>query len=143
MRLDIYNGIFQYAKQYIKQKSSYNPEVFKNAPTESNIFPLVIIPKPKIILNDETLKTPSKDEKSYRIIFNPEIYAIDKYIEKNKKVSKETIVSEIEELLYDIFEEHFTMLGKEPQIRPNIDTNVARESIEFTGKYKNKILYRR
>lgn len=134
--------MFQYAKQYIKQKSKYIPEVFKNAPTESKIFPLIIIPQCKVIIDDETLKTKSKNERKYKIIFNIEIYATDKTV-GTKKISKQTIISELEDLVYEVFEEHFGLLGKEPQPRPNADTNISREGIEFTGKYKNKILYRR
>ena len=66
MRPDIYENIFQYAKQYIKQKSIYSPEVFKNAPTESDIFPLVIIPKCKIVLDEEKYIDMEKENtKSY------------------------------------------------------------------------------
>lgn len=145
MRLDvdIHNIVFQYAKQYIKQKSKYSPEVLKNAPTESKIFPLVIIPKCKVILNDETLKTPSKSEKGYKIIFDTEIYATDKTVGANKKISRQTIISELEDLLCEVFEEHFGLLGAEPKPKANADTNISREGIEFTGKYKNKIFYRR
>ena len=139
MRPDVYDSIFQYAKQYIKQKSIYSPEVFKNAPTESDIFPLVIIPECKIILDEETLKY---GERRYEIIFNIEIYATDKSI-GNKKVSRTTIIQELEKLVYDVFEEHYKLLGKEPEIKPNADTNVAREEISFTGKIKNNIIYRR
>ncbi len=139
MRPNIYDSIFQYAKQYIKQKSTYSPEVFKNVPTESDIFPLVIIPECKIILDEETLKY---GERRYEIIFNIEIYTTDKSI-NNKKVSKNTIMQELEKLVYEVFEEHYKLLGKEPEIRPNADTNVAREEIRFTGKIKNNIIYRR
>ena len=139
MRPDVYDSIFQYAKQYIKQKSIYSPEVFKDAPTESDIFPLVIIPECKIILDEETLKY---GERRYEIIFNIEIYATDKSI-GNKKVSRTTIIQELEKLVYDVFEEHYKLLGKEPEIKPNADTNVAREEISFTGKIKNNIIYRR
>ena len=139
MRPDIYENIFQYAKQYIKQKSIYSPQVFKNAPTESDIFPLVIIPECKIILDEETLKY---GERRYEIVFNIEIYSTDKSI-NHKKVSKTTIIPELEKLVYEVFEEHYGLLGKEPEIRPNADTNVAREEIRFTGKIKNNIIYRR
>lgn len=139
MRPNIYDSIFQYAKQYIKQKSTYSPEVLKNVPTESDIFPLVIIPECKIILDEETLKY---GERRYEIIFNIEIYTTDKSI-NNKKVSKNTIMQELEKLVYEVFEEHYKLLGKEPEIRPNADTNVAREEIRFTGKIKNNIIYRR
>lgn len=140
MRPNLYNNIFQYAKQYIKQKSIYSPEVFKNAPTESNIFPLVIIPKCKIILDEETLKY---GERRYKVKFEIEIYAVDKSIEANKKISRETIINELENLIYEVFEEHYGLLGEDPTIKPNADTNVARETISFTGKIKNNIIYRR
>ena len=139
MRPNIYNNMFQYAKKYIKQKSIYSPEVFKNAPTESDIFPLVIIPECKIILDDETLKY---GETRYQVIFEIELYSTDKTIE-NKKVSRTTIIQELEKLVYDVFEEHYKLLGREPQIVPNADTNIARETIKFTGKIKNNIIYRR
>ena len=139
MRPNIYNNMFQYAKQYVKQKSIYNPEVFKNAPTESNIFPLVIIPQCKIILDDETLKY---GETKYQVIFEIELYSTDKSI-GNKKVSRATIIQELEKLVYDVFEEHYKLLGEEPKAVPNADTNIARESIKFTGKIKNNIIYRR
>lgn len=139
MRPDIYDKIFQYAKKYIKQKSIYSPEVFKNAPTESDIFPLVIIPKCKIVLDDETLKY---GEPKYQVIFEIEIYSTDKTV-GSKKVSKDTIISELEKLIYEVFEEHYKLLGREPEIRPNADINVAREVIKFTGKIKNNIIYRR
>ena len=139
MRPNIYNNMFQYAKQYIKQKSIYSPEVLKNAPTENDIFPLVIIPQCKIILDEETLKY---GEKKYQIIFEIELYSTDKSI-GTKKVSRNTIIQELEELVYDVFEEHYGLLGEKPEIRPNADINVARESIKFTGKIKNNIIYRR
>lgn len=139
MRPYIYENMFQYAKQYIKQKSIYSPEVFKNAPTESNIFPLVIIPQCKIILDEETLKY---GERKYEVIFEIEIYVTDKSI-NNKKVSRTTIIQELEKLIYETFEEHYGLLGGEPTITPNADTNVARETIRFTGKIKNNIIYRR
>lgn len=113
--------------------------MFKNAPTESDIFPLVIIPRCKIILDEETLKY---GERRYEIIFNIEIYVTDKSI-GNKKVSRTTIIQELEKLVYDVFEEHYKLLGKEPEARPNADINVAREEISFTGKIKNNIIYRR
>lgn len=139
MRPDIYDNIFQYAKQYIKQKSIYSPEVFKTAPTESDIFPLVIIPECKVILEDETLKY---GEPKYQVIFEIEIYATDKSI-GSKKVSKNTIMKELEKLVYDVFEEYYKLLGGEPKTIPNADINIDRETIRFTGKIKNNIIYRR
>ena len=81
-------------------------------------------------------------ERKYEVIFEIEIYATDKTIE-NKKTSRQTIIQELEKLVYDVFEEHYGLLGEKPEIRPNADINVARESIKFTGKIKNNIIYRR
>lgn len=139
MRPYIYDNMFQHAKQHIKQKSIYSPEVFKTAPTESDIFPLVIIPECKVILEDETLKY---GEPKYQVIFEIEIYTTDKSI-GSKKVSKNTIMRELEELVYDVFEEYYKLLGGEPKTIPNADINIARETIRFTGKIKNNIIYRR
>ncbi len=140
--IDIYDQIFKFSKKYIKEKSIYNPEILKQAPTESNIFPLVIIPECKIVLNKETLKTRSKKEKEYRIIFNIELYAIDKTIDK-KRISKQTILSELKNLIYEIFEDKLCFLGYAPTPMPNADINVAKEGIRFVAIYKNQIFYRR
>ena len=139
MRPDIYDGMYDYAKEYIKGNSIYLPQVVKNAPTESNIFPLVVIPECKIILDDETLKY---GEQKYKVIFDIGIYATDQTV-GTKKVSKGTIISELKKLVYEVFEEHFRMLGGEPRPMPNADINISRLGIVFTGKYKNNIFYRR
>ena len=139
MRPKIYDNIFEYAKKYIEKNSIYSPKVSKTAPTESKIFPLVVIPECKIIIADETLKY---GEQKYNLIFDIEIYATDKTIEK-KRIARQTIISELQQLIYDVFEEHYKMLGEEPQPRPNADLNVAREEIKFTAKVKNNIIYRR
>ena len=74
--------------------------------------------------------------------FEIEIYAIDKTVE-NKKIAKQTIIEELESLIYEVFEQHYRFKGNEPQVRPNADINVSREAIQFEGKIKNNIIYRR
>lgn len=111
----------------------------KSAPTESNIFPLVIIPKPSIVLDDETL---CYGEQRYKVKFEIEIYATDKTV-GSKKIAKQTIIEELENLIYEVFEEHYRFKGNEPQKRPNADINISREAIQFEGKIKNNIIYRR
>lgn len=142
MRPDIYDTIFQSAKKYIEEKSIYSPKVSKNAPTESKIFPLVVIPECKVILDKETLNTKSDKEKEYKIIFDVEIYATDKTV-GTKKIARQTIIHELQQLIYEVFEQENGMLGKEPQPRPNADINVARQGIEFAGRLKNNVIYRR
>lgn len=111
----------------------------KSAPTESKIFPLVIFDKPKIVLDDETL---CYGEQKYKIKFEIEIYTTDKTV-GSKKIARQTIIEELEELVYEVFEEHYRFKGNEPQVRPNADINVSREAIQFEGKIKNNIIYRR
>lgn len=142
MRPDIYDTIFQRAKKYIEEKSIYSPKVLKNAPTESKIFPLIVMPECKVILDKETLNTKSDKEKEYKIIFDIEIYATDKTV-GTKKIARQTIIHELQQLIYEVFEKENGMLGKEPQAIPNADINVARQGIEFTGRLKNNVIYRR
>lgn len=112
----------------------------KSAPTESKTFPLVIFDKPKIVLDDETL---CYGEQKYKIKFEIEIYATDKSISKNNRIARQTIMEELENLIYEVFEEHYRFKGNEPQARQNADINISREAIMFEGKIKNNIIYRR
>jgi hypothetical protein len=42
-----------------------------------------------------------------------------------------------------VFEEHYRFKGNDPDPRKNADINVSREAIQFEGKIKNNIIYRR
>lgn len=99
----------------------------------------MIFDKPKIVLDDETL---CYGEQKYKIKFDIEIYATDKTV-GSKKIARQTIIEELEDLVYEVFEEHYRFKGIEPQVRPNADINVSREAIQFEGKIKNNIIYRR
>ena len=131
--------MYHYAKEYISLNSQFSPEVRKDLPTESKTFPLVVIPECKIVLDNETLKY---GEQKYRVIYDIEIYATDQTV-GTKKISKRTIINELKKLIYDVFEEHYRILGGEPQVKPNADVNVSRLGIRFTGKFYNNIFYRR
>ncbi len=99
----------------------------------------MIIQKPSIVLDDETL---CYGEQKYKIKFEIEMYATDKTV-GSKKIARQTIIEELENLTYEVFEEHYRFKGNEPQVRPNADINVSREAIQFEGKIKNNIIYRR
>lgn len=132
--------MYQYAKEYIQDKSQYTPTVLKTAPQEINQFPLVVIPECKLILKDETLK---HKEKEYRLIFNIEIYSTDKTV-GGKKVARQSIIAELEKLIYDVFEEHYLMKVAEPKPTPNIDRNVDRLYMRAEATInENKIIFRR
>lgn len=132
--------MYQYAKEYIKNKSQYAPTVLKSAPQEINQFPLVVIPECKLILKDETLK---HKEKEYRLIFDIEVYSTDKTV-GNKKVARQSIITELEKLIYDVFEENYLMKVAEPKPTPNIDRNVDRLYMRAEATInENKIIFRR
>ena len=61
----------------MEQKSKYTPKVLKSAPTESKIFPLVIVQNPRIIIDEETL---SYTEQKYIFKIEIEIYATEKTV---------------------------------------------------------------
>ena len=139
-RPNFYNQVYNYAKEYLAEHSRFSPKVLKTSPTESEYFPLVIIQMPEVYLEDETLKM--NGEQMYSFILNIEIFAMAKVVD-NTKYSKASVAQEILQWIYKVFEEHFVMLGRLPETIQNIDTNVERISIRFTGKYKNDTFYRR
>lgn len=132
--------MYQYAKEYIQSNSKYSPAVLKTIPQEINQFPLVVIPECKLILKDETLK---HKEKEYRLIFDIELYATDKSV-GSKKVARQSIIAELEKLIYDVFEEHYLMKVAEPKPTPNIDRNVDRLYMRAEATInEKKIIFRR
>lgn len=140
VRPDFYDEIYEYAKTYITEHSIFSPKVLKNSPTESEYFPLVIVKMPEVYLDDETLKVGG--EQIYSFVLTIEIYAMPKTIE-NKKYSAASVSQELLKRVYEVFEEHYVMLGRLPETIPNADTNVTRISVRFTGRYKNNTFYRR
>lgn len=140
VRPDFYDEVYEYAKTYITEHSIFSPKVLKNSPTESEYFPLVIVKMPEVYLDDETLKVGG--EQIYSFVLTIEIYAMPKTIE-NKKYSAASVSQELLKCVYEVFEEHYVMLGRLPETIPNADTNVTRISVRFTGRYKNNTFYRR
>lgn len=132
--------MYQYSKEYIQSNSKYNPAVLKTTPQEINQFPLVVIPECKLILKDETLK---HKEKEYRLIFDIELYSTDKSV-GSKKVARQSIIAELEKLIYEVFEEHYLMRVAEPKSTPNIDRNVDRLYMRAEATInEKKIIFRR
>lgn len=132
--------MYQYSKEYIQSNSKYSPAVSKTTPQEINQFPLVVIPECKLILKDETLK---HKEKEYRLIFDIELYSTDKSV-GSKKVARQSIIAELEKLIYEVFEEHYLMRVAEPKSTPNIDRNVDRLYMRAEATInEKKIIFRR
>lgn len=132
--------MYQYTKEYIQSNSKYSPAVLKTTPQEINQLPLVVIPECKLILKDETLK---HKEKEYRLIFDIELYSTDKSV-GSKKVARQSIIAELEKLIYEVFEEHYLMRVAEPKPTPNIDRNVDRLYMRAEATInEKKIIFRR
>ena len=141
-RPNIDNDIYNYVKEQLNEMTLFTPHVMRVQPTKSNKFPLVIIPKGRVVLNEETLKTKGSDEKAYTITYDVEIFAMDTTI-NGVQYSKMAIVDTLLEKLQEIFEDDLGMLGSLPFVRDNADVNVARILVDFTCKYKNERIYRR
>lgn len=120
--------------------SEYNPKVLKSTPSEISKNPLVIIPKCKLYLIDETM---DKKEQEFKLIFEIEIYSQDKVV-GTKTIARQSIIEELDKLVYDVFSEHYGMKLKEDKSIPNIDTNVDRQYVRYEGTInENKIIFRR
>lgn len=131
--VNIYNDIFQYAKEYITTNSQYNPYVLKATPEESKLFPLVIITQVNDYLKDETLK---RTEKQNSLSYEIEIFAQD------TSVNRQTIIEELVSLVNDVFENDIGFRRTQATPIPNIDLSIDRFLMEYEGVFdenKNKI----
>ncbi len=132
---NVYDGMYQYAREYIKQNSQYSPSVLKNTPPNKK-FPLVLIKQINDDLYNENL---DKTDQRFNLIYEIEIYTMD-----SGKIAKQAISNEISLLVNDVFDEHYGMSRKENKEAPNVDTDVYRWYMRFEGKIdENNIIYRR
>lgn len=132
---DIYDEIFDYAQDYIKTNSNYNPTVLEDTPQQTRIFPLVIIKHYDDNLVDENL---DKTDQKFKINYEIEIYSID-----TEETAKQDIRKELIRLVNDVFDEHYGLARKGNDNIPNIDLNVDRQKLKYSGKLDEKnIIYR-
>lgn len=132
---DVYDEMYKYARDYIKENSKYSPSVLKDTPASIS-FPLVIIEQIKDDLYSENL---DKTDQRFYLGYQIEIYT------KNKStIAKQTIANELIKLINDVFDEHYGMNRKISQKAPNIDMDVYRWNMRFEAKIdENKVIYRR
>lgn len=132
---NVYNEIFKYARQYIKENSKYSPTILKDTPPDKK-FPLIIIKEINPLLQDETLK---KGEQKFKIVYEIEIFTMN-----NGNIAKQTITKELKELLINVFFEYYGMNIKANKQIPNIDSNLDRWYLKFEAIIdENKKIYRR
>lgn len=133
---DIYDEIFNYAKEYIETNSSYKPIVLEDTPQQEGIFPLIIVKHYDDNLVDENL---DKTDQRFKINYEIEIYSID-----TEEIPKQEIRKELIKLVNDVFDEHYGFTRKGNDNIPNIDLNVDRQQMKYSGKLDEKnIIYRR
>lgn len=127
--VNIYNDIFQYAKEYITTNSTYEPYVLKATPEESKVFPLVIITQTNDYLKDETLK---KTEKQNTLSYEVNIFA------KDTTVNRQTIIEELVQVVNDVFENEIGFRRTQAEPIPNIDLSVDRFVLEYSAVFDEK-----
>ena len=127
--VNIYNDIFQYAKEYITTNSIYDPYVLKATPEESKVFPLVIITQTNDYLKDETLK---KTEKQNMLSYEVNIFA------KDTTVNRQTIIEELVQIVNDVFENEIGFRRTQAEPISNIDLSVDRFVLEYSAVFDEK-----
>ena len=133
---DVYDEIFDYAENYIKENSVYSPKVLVAPPEETNTFPLVVIQESDSSLEDEDL---TKGDQQHQIEYEIEIYAIDK-----GNVPKQVIIQELKKLVNDVFDVHYGMYRRACIPTPNVDRDVDRLYMRYNAIIdENKTIYRR
>ncbi|MGN1301590.1 MAG: hypothetical protein ACI4U9_03600 [Clostridia bacterium] len=133
---EVYDEIFDYAENHIKNNSKYSPHILKIAPEETKVFPLVVIKEVDNILEEEDL---TKGDQKFKIEYEIEIYAIDK-----GNISKQIIIQELKKLINEVFDNYFGMYRRACITIPNVDRNVEKLYMRFNAIIdENKVIYRR
>ena len=127
--VNIYENIFQFAKEYITTNSIYNPYVLMATPEESKVFPLVIITQVDDYLKDETL---SKTEKQNGLTYEIEIFAQD------TTTNRQVIIQELVSLVNKVFEDDMGFTRTQSTPIPNIDLSIDRFLMRYEGVYDEK-----
>lgn len=138
--LNIEDTIFKYAKEYIKNNSKYNPNIYKSTPQAEDKFPLIIIKESDNYFYEECL---DKEDQKFKISYEIEIYTFN-INDKSNIIAKEIVTKELINLVNDVFDVHFGFNRKENLNIPNIDKNIDRQHLRYEAIVDSKnIIYRR
>lgn len=122
--------IFPELKQYVEEKSIYNPTVTKAMPQQSKVFPIVPV---KLLSVTNKYNNLSYGEETYTFGIKVEIYAI-----ASGKTSKRTICNEVAEQVVNYFKTNYHVTIKTELDVINADSNVHRNIVNITGKLDTK-----
>lgn len=138
---DIYNDIFEYAKEQIIELSNYEGvQVKKVQPEVLNQSPLVVIERPQLTIDDETLKY---GEKLWNVDLTINIFATD-YVTNTTKIARQKVIEDLDDILYEIFSDTYKMDIIQDLDTPNVDTSIDRRTLRITAKVnEKKRIYRR
>lgn len=138
---DIYNDIFEYAKEQIIELSNYEGvQVKKVQPEVLNQSPLVVIERPQLTIDDETLKY---GEKLWNVDITINIFATD-YVTNTTKIARQKVIEDLDDILYEIFSDTYKMDIIQDLDTPNVDTSIDRRTLRITAKVnEKKRIYRR
>lgn len=137
MLANIYQQVFDTAKQYISAQSQYAPLITQRIPEQSGRFPVITIVQTMDRLYDETLK---KTEQKVLLVFEVNVFAQDTE-EKNAL----EIIDELKGLVDEVFNEQFGMTREMDEPMDNLDRYVRRQYMRYTCilNMDDKRIYRR
>lgn len=138
---DRWQETYEGLKEFLKEKSKYNPLVVKNAPPEPPRFPVVEIMEINNVSGEETT---DRREQFDNLTYEVNIYTQDKPV-GDEIVSYELIDSELKLLVNEYMDIILKMRRQLCQPIPNLDTNVMRTAMRYScsiDKKRNIILRR-
>ena len=137
MLANIYEQVFQTAKEYISAQSNYSPLITKRIPEQSGRFPVITIVQILDRLYDETLK---KTEQKVVLSFEVNVFAQDTE-EKNAL----EIIDELKDLVDEVFNEQLGMTREKDEPMDNLDRYVRRQYMRYSCilNMDDKRIYRR
>ncbi len=134
---EVYEGL----KEFLKEKSEYNPLVTKNAPPKPPRFPVVEIME---INNVSAEETTDRREQFDNLTYEVNIYTQD--IPKDDEIiSYELMDNELKLLVNEYMDVKLRMRRNLCQPIPNLDTNVMRTQMRYScgiDKKRNIIIRR-
>lgn len=137
MLANIYEQVFNTAKEYILAQSQYAPLVTQRIPEQSGHFPVVTIVQIADRLHDETLK---KTEQKVVLAFEVNVFAQDK-----EEINGLQIIDELKALVDDVFSDELGMTRERDEPMDNLDRYVRRQYMRYSCilNLDDKRIYRR
>lgn len=126
--------IFPNLKDYVEKESLYKPNVTKNTPQTSKIFPIVTA---ILLPYERNYNNLNYGEITYNFGIEINVYAQDLTV-NGEKLSKKTICNEVTNKVLEFFENNYHVSIRVELDIKNIDSNVHRDHIRITGKLDTK-----